>query len=116
MDKFNALNKIVFKKNVGVDTAKFLKDYKKVFILTSKTPKETVIPMLANFLNEENIFFSVYTLSKKPFCDADNILKISSLAKDSDIILSVGAGSVCDTSKIVAKMLNIPYAVFPTTI
>ena len=116
MDKFNAPSKVVFKKNVGVDTAKFLKDFNKVFILTSKTPKENVIPMLSNFLNEEKIDFSVYTLSKKPFCDAENILKISSLAKNADIILSVGAGSVCDTAKMASKMLNIPYAVFPTTI
>ena len=116
MAEFNILNSVLFKKNVYSDLSKFLKKYSKVFIITSKTPKQTILPILSGFLNENNIYFTVTEINASKKCCFENIVKCCSLAKDYDCVLSLGAGSVCDTTKLVAKQLKIDYIVVPTAI
>ena len=55
-------------------------------------------------------------LNKKPVCDNDTILKTCARGKDYDILIAFGTGTVADVTKIVAKNLDLPFCVIPTSI
>ena len=109
------IKNVLFEKNVFIKLIDELKNYESVFILTSKTPRKQYLQMMANILNENKIKFWTYCLSKTECC-SDNILKVCSAVNGANVIISLGAGTTCDISKIVGKKLNLPVIVVPTTI
>lgn len=115
MSSFNPLEKIVFKKGVFEDLSNFAKNYQKIAILTSKTPKKLYISALIGFLNEKNINFFTCEFNSE-IADHENIIKAASKCQGCDLIISFGAGKVTDLSKLVAKSLKIPFVVVPSTI
>lgn len=115
MNNFNALDTIIFKKNVYNDLTNYLSNYKKIFIITSSTPQKTILPIISGFLNDKKIYFSYVVMDKKKCCH-ENLIKFCSLACGYDCILSLGSGSCTDLAKLTAKNLKIDYVVFPTTI
>lgn len=115
MSSFNPIEKIVFKKGVFEDLAEFAKNYKKIAIFTSKTPKKLYFPALMCFLNDKNIDFFVQEFNPE-LEDHENIIRLASKAQNCDLIISFGAGKVTDLSKFVAKSLSVDYVVVPSTI
>lgn len=115
MSSFNPIEKIVFKKGVFEDLAEFAKNYKKIAIFTSKTPKKLYLPALSCFLNDKNIDFFVHEFNCE-LEDHENVIRSASKAQNCDLIISFGAGKVTDLSKLVAKSLSVDYVVVPSTI
>lgn len=114
MEAFNPLEKIIFKKGVFEDLANFLAKFNKILIITSKSPKNLYGKALSGFLNEKNITFSFCETTNSN--DNEEILKCTARANECDCVVSFGAGKLTDISKIVAKNLNIPLIVVPSTI
>ena len=110
------IENVVFEKDVLKKLCDNLKPHKQVFIITSPTPKQTYLPILSNMLKERGIVFWCYCLPKSPKTTPENVLKACSNVKGAKIIVSLGAGTVCDISKIVAKKMDLPLFVVPTTI
>ncbi len=110
------INDIVFEKNALNQLTNYLKDYSKIFILTSPTPKKYYFQFLANLLSEQNLNFWSYTLNSNSACTSDNVLKTCSKIKSAEIIVAFGAGTVFDIAKIASKNLNLPLLIVPTTI
>ncbi|MBO4412955.1 MAG: iron-containing alcohol dehydrogenase [Clostridia bacterium] len=115
MEKFNPVEKIIFKQNVFGDLSEYLKKYKKVLIVTSLTPKTLYLNTLCNFLNENQVCFEVFLL-KETSCNQKNLLLLASRSLGADCLVAFGLGSVCDLTKLAAKKQNIPYIVCPTAI
>lgn len=115
MSTFNIVEKIIFKKGVFEDLAEFAKKYKKIAILTSKTPKKLYFSALRGFLNEKNLDFIVYEFNDN-LENYENSIKASASCKNCDLIVALGAGTISNFAKLVAKILNIPYVVAPSTI
>ena len=114
MERFNPLEKIIFKKGAFEDLANYLTTFNKVFIITSKTPNQLYFKALSGFLNDKNVVFSVCETTN--LNDQEEIIKCSAKAAGYNCILSFGAGKVCDISKMVAKNLEIPLIVLPSTV
>ena len=108
-------NDVIFEKNAVLKFVKEIKNYGNVFIITSPTPKKQYSQMLSNLLNENKITFWFHCLSSTKCC-SDNILKTCSKVKGANVIVALGAGTVCDVAKIVGEKLNLPVIVLPTTI
>lgn len=108
--------KIIFKKDVYSSVVEYLKSYKKILIITSPTPQQKYLQYFINILNENKFNFAVTVLNKKPVCDNDTILKTCARGKDYDILIAFGTGTVADVTKIVAKNLDLPFCVIPTSI
>ncbi len=109
------MENIFFEKDAVLKLAKKAKEFGKVLIITSPSAKQQYFQMLSNFFCENKITFWAYSL-KETKCTSDNILKACSFARDARAIVSLGAGTVCDVSKIVGKKLSLPVFVLPTTI
>lgn len=107
---------VIFEKNVFKKLCDTLKNYKQVLIITSPTPKENFLPVFSNMLKERGITFWTYCLPKNSIVSSENILKACSTVKGASAIVSLGAGTVCDVSKIVSTKMNLPCFVVPTTI
>ena len=97
------INNVIFEKDVLKKLCDDLKNFNQIFILTSPTPKQTYLPILSNMLKERGIIFWCYCLPKNARSTNENVLKACSNVKGATAILSLGAGTVCDISKIVAK-------------
>lgn len=109
------MENVIFEKNATAKLAQKAKDFGKILIITSPSAKKQYFQMLSNFLNENKTTFWAYSL-RETKCSSDNILKACSFARDAKAIVSLGAGTVCDVSKIVGKKLSLPVLVLPTTI
>ncbi len=109
-------NRVIFEKDAIKKFCTEIKQYNKVFILTSPTPKEQYLPLISNLLNENNVTFWTYCLPKCAKCTSENVLKACSFVKSANVIVALGAGTVSDTAKIVAKKLSLPCVIVPTTI
>lgn len=107
---------IIFEKNVYTSACEYFKNYNKIFILTSPTPRDSYLQFFINVLNENGINYSISVLNKGAICDNDTILKTCSRAKDFNLIVSFGTGTLADITKIVANNLNLPFCVVPTAI
>lgn len=108
--------KLIFEKNIYTSVCNFFKNYKKIYIITSPTPREKYLQFLINVMNENKINYWITVLNKNAVCDKDTILKTCSKSNNADLIVSFGAGTVTDIVKITAHNLNLPYCVIPTTI
>ena len=108
--------KIIFKKDVYYSIVEYLKNYKKIMIITSPTPQQKYLQYFINILNENKFNFIVSVLNKNPICDNDTILKTCARGKDCDLLIAFGTGTVADVTKIVAKNLVLPFCIIPTAI
>ncbi|MDD4110310.1 MAG: iron-containing alcohol dehydrogenase [Clostridia bacterium] len=108
--------KIIFEKDVYSSVVEYLKNYKKILIITSPTPQEKYLQFFINILNENKINFSISVLNKFSICDNDTILKNCAKGKGHNILIAFGTGTVTDVTKIVAKNLALPFCVIPTAI
>ncbi len=111
-----AFKKIIFEKIIYPSVCDFLKNYKKIYVITSPTPKEKYLQFFINTLNENKITHWVNILNSHAVCDNYTILKSSAKVRTADLIVSFGGGTVADITKITAKNFNLPYCVIPTTI
>lgn len=109
-------NTIIFEKNAISKLCDELKSYNKIYIITSPTPKSKFLGIISNLLNERNKTFWTHTLPKNATCSKDNILLATSKVKSANVIVALGAGTVCDISKIVGEKVDLPVFVVPTTI
>lgn len=109
-------NNVIFEKDAIKKFSQQIKQYNKVFILTSPTPKEKFLPLISNLLKENNVTFWTYCLPKNATCTSENVLKACSFVKGASVVVALGAGTVADTAKIVSKKLSLPCVIVPTTI
>lgn len=116
LEKEQLYKKIVFEKNVYTSICNFLKNYKKIYIITSPTPRDKYLQFLINIMNEQKITYWVSMLNKNAICDNDTILKTSVKVKSADLMVAFGTGTVTDITKITASKFNLPYCVIPTAV
>ncbi len=109
-------NTVIFEKNAISKLCDELKIYNKIYIITSPTPRSMFLGIISNLLNERNKTFWVHTLPKNAICSKDNILISTSKVKSANIIVALGAGTVCDVAKIVGEKVDVPVIVVPTTV
>lgn len=109
-------NNVIFEKDAIKKFCSEIKQYNKVFILTSPTPKQQYLPLVSNLLKENNVTFWSYSLPPKSKCTSENVLKACSFVKGASVIVGLGAGTVSDIAKLVAKKLSLSCVIVPTTI
>lgn len=87
-------------------------NFKKILFLSGKTAYQKFGVQITNQLAKAEAEFvlklvdSVVTLN--------NINQTVTFTKNCDVIIALGAGSVCDIAKVVAQKINIPYVLIPS--
>lgn len=109
-------NNVIFEKQAIEKFCKEIKSYEKVFIITSPTPCQKILPFVSNLLNENKVTFWTHCLEKDATCSSENVLKACAAARNASVVVAFGAGTVCDISKLVAKKLDLPLVVVATTL
>ena len=111
--KKDEVSKVFIEKNLAKNFQNLINDFgffgKKIIFITD----EKILKNSKNFFDKKFLDnLSQKVILKNPKADEETYLKLVELAKNHDLIIGLGSGTINDLCKITSAKTNIDYVIF----